>query len=43
VSFTNDAGAITAMSSMEQEVIDLTGGTVRVGDSIESWLADLAK
>lgn len=42
VKFTPDHGAITAMNSMEGEAVDLAGA-VHVTETIEQWLADLAK
>ncbi len=39
-----DKGAITAMTSMETEVVELAaGGAVRVTEQIEAWLSDLAR
>ena len=43
VKFSSDHSSITAMTSMEGEGVELSGGNVHVTEAIESWLSDLAK
>ena len=40
--YPQDHSTIGAMQSMETEVVEFSGGAVRVTEQIESWLGDLS-